>query len=309
MLQNLRVRAAAIPPPLAGFMMVVLASALFASMHNTIRFVTVSEGIHPFEAAFFRNLFGLLVFIPFLLRNGFGMFRTKRLGMHLGRAGLNTISMLSWFSALALMPVADATALSLMGPVFVALLAILFLGERVGPRRWLGIGLALVGGLIIIRPGFAEIGLGPALILFAAVIVSCSKLMAKVLSGTESAATIVALLTCLMVPTTLVPALFFWQTPGLEQLAMLALIGVFGTVGHLLFVQAYKMADISLVEPALFTRMIWAALIGFVLFSEFPDLWTWIGGAVIVVGTTYIARREAVRGVRKVPVAQAPVGD
>ena len=309
MLASLRARAATIPPPLAGFMMVVLASALFASMHNTIRFLTVSEGIHPFEAAFFRNLFGLLVFIPFLVRNGLRVFHTKRIGMHLGRAGLNTVSMLSWFSALALMPVADATALSLMGPVFVALLAIMFLGERVGPRRWLGIGLALAGGLIIIRPGFSEVGLGTGLILFAAIIVSSSKLMAKVLSGTESAATIVALLTFLMVPTTLVPALFFWQTPTLEQLAMLALIGVFGTTGHLLYVQAYKIADISLVEPALFTRMIWAALIGFVLFSEFPDVWTWIGGAVIVVGTTYIARREAVRGVKKVPVAEAPVGD
>ena len=309
MFRSLRARAAAIPPPLAGFMMVVLASALFASMHNTIRFVTVSEGLHPFEAAFFRNLFGLLVFIPFLVRQGLRVFYTKRIGMHLGRAGLNTVSMLCWFSALVLMPVADATALSLMGPVFVALLAIMFLGERVGPRRWLGIGLALAGGLIIIRPGFSEIGLGPGLILFAAILVSASKLMAKVLSGTESAATIVALLTCLMVPTTLVPALFFWQTPTLEQLALLALIGVFGTTGHLLYVQAYKIAEISLVEPALFTRMIWAALIGFVLFAEFPDLWTWVGGAVIVVGTTYIARREAVRGVKKVPVAAAPVGD
>ena len=240
MLRNLRAQAATIPPPLAGFMMIVLAAALFASLHNTIRFVTVSEGIHPFEAAFFRNLFGLVVFIPFLARHGMRVFHTERIGIHLGRAGLNTISMLSWFSALALMPVVDATALSLMGPVFVALLAIMILGERVGPRRWLGISLALAGGLIIIRPGFSEVGLGTGLILFSAIIVSSSKLMAKVLSGTESAATIVALLTFLMVPTTLVPALFFWQTPTLEQLGMLALIGVFGTVGHLLFVQAYN---------------------------------------------------------------------
>lgn len=309
MLQSARARVAAIPPPLAGFLLIVLASAFFATMHNTIRFVTAGEGVHPFEAAFFRNLFGVIVFIPWLLKNGFSGFRTKHFGMHLGRAGLNSMSMLSWFTALSLMPVADATALSLMGPVFVALLAIVFLGERVGPRRWLGISLAIVGGLIIIQPGFSEVGTGTWLILFSAIVVSCSKLMAKVLSDTESAATIVANLTFLMVPISLVPALFVWQTPTLEQLAFLALIGVFGTIGHLLFVQAYKLADISLVEPAIFTRMIWAALIGFLLFSEFPDLWTWIGGAVVVVGTTYIARREAVRGVKKVPVAAAPVGD
>ncbi len=309
MLDSVRARAAAMPPPLAGFLLIVLAAALFAAMHNTIRFVTVTEGIHPFEAAFFRNLLGLIVFIPFLYRHGWTIFRTQRLGMHLGRAGMNTLSMLSWFTALSLMPVADATALSLIGPVFVALLAILFLGERVGPRRWLGIGLAIAGGLIIIRPGFAEVGLGNGLILFSAVVISGSKLMAKVMTGTESAPTIVGLLTVLMVPTTLVPALFVWQTPNLEQLALLVLIGVLGTIGHLLFVQAYRLADISLVEPAIFTRMIWAALIGFVLFSEFPDLWTWIGGAVIVVGTTYIARREAVRGVKRAPSAATPVGD
>ena len=307
-LDSVRSRAAAIPPPLAGFLLIVLASAFFAAMHNAVRFVTVAEGLHPFEAVFFRNLFGVFVFLPWLVKHGLGGFRTKHIGLHLARAGINSVSMLSWFTALTLMPVADATSLSLMGPVFVALLAMMFLGERVGPRRWLGIGLAVAGGLIIIRPGFAEIGTGTWLILFSAVAVSSSKLMAKVLSGTESVATIVALLTFLMVPITLVPALFVWQTPTLEQLVFLALIGVLGTIGHLLFVQAYKLADISLVEPAIFTRMVWAALIGFVLFSEFPDLWTWVGGAVIVVGTTYIARREAIRGVKKIPPA-ASLGD
>ncbi len=309
MLQTVRARAAAIPPPFAGFLMVILAAALFAAMHNTVRFVAVSGDIHPFEAAFFRNLFGLCVFIPFLVRHGLGVFRTRRLGLHLGRAGMNSISMLSWFTVLSLMPVADATALSLIGPVFVALLAIMILGERVGPRRWFGIGLALAGGLIIIRPGFVEIGLGTWLILFSAVVVSGSKLIAKVLSGTESAVTIVAMLTVLTVPIILVPTLFVWQTPTLEQLGLLFLIGILGTTGHLLFVQAYKLADISLVEPAIFTRMIWAALIGLVLFSEFPDMWTWIGGAVIVVGTTYIARRETIRGAQKGLEAQTPVGD
>jgi len=309
MLKKLRARAAALPPPLAGFLMVILAAALFAAMHSIIRFVAVSGGIHPFEMAFFRNLFGLVVFAPFLIKHGFGIFRTQRLGLHLGRAGMNSISMLSWFTVLALMPVADATALSLIGPVFVSLLAILFLGERVGPRRWFGISLALAGGLIIIRPGFVEIGLGTWLILFSAIVVSGSKLIAKILSGTESAVTIVAMLTVLTVPITLVPTIFVWQVPTPEQLGLLLLIGILGTIGHLLFVQAYKLADISQVEPAIFTRMIWAALIGFVLFSEFPDMWTWIGGAVIVVGTTYIARREAVRGVKKDPVARTPVGD
>lgn len=308
-LHTLRARAAALPPPLAGFLLIIIVAALGAAMHTTVRFLATTEHIHPFEAAFFRNLAGLIVIFPFLVRHGPGIFRTRRLGMHLARASINTVSMLAWFSSLALLPVADATALSLMGPVFVALLAIAVLGERVGVRRWIGIGLALAGGLIILRPGFTEIGTGNALVLFATVLVSGSKLMAKVLSRTESAPTIVAILTVLMVPTTLVPALFVWQTPTWEQLGLLVLIGVLGTTGHLLFTQAYKLADISLVEPAFFTRMVWAALMGFFLFGEFPDLWVWLGGAVIVAGTSYIAHRAARRGAKKVPAAEAPVGE
>ena len=112
-----------------------------------------------------------------------------------------------------------------------------------------------------------------------------------------------------MLPITLVPAIFVWQTPNLYQLMFLALIGFFGVIGHLLFVQAYKLADISVVEPAIFTRMIWAALVGYFMFSEFPDIWTWIGGGIIVIGTTYIARREAIRGEERIPVSESRVGD
>ena len=114
--------------------------------------------------------------------------------------------MLSWFTALSLMPVADATAVSLIGPVFVALLAMFFLKEHVGPVRWLGIALAIIGGLIVVRPGFNEVSSGVWLVLFSAIAVSNSKIVAKILTRTEGAATIVAYLTLLMTPITLIPA-------------------------------------------------------------------------------------------------------
>ena len=282
----------AIPAGVRGVLLVVLASAFFATMHNAIRYVTQVENVHPFEVAFFRNFLGMLVFVPIFLRSGLGVLRTTKIHWHMGRSVLNSFSMLTWFTALSLMPVADATAVSLIGPVFVALLAMVFLKEHVGPVRWIGIGLAVIGGLIVVRPGFTEISSGVWLVLFSAVTVSNSKLMAKVLTRTDGPATIVAYITILMTPLTLIPALFVWQTPTLDQLGIMAVIGISGTVGHLLFVQAYKLADISLVEPAMFTRMVWAALIGFFVFSEFPEFWTWIGAGVIVVGTTLLARQE-----------------
>lgn len=305
--EALAARLALIPAPMQGVLLIVLAAAIFAGMHNVIRFVT-QTGMHPFEAAFFRNLMGLLVFIPVLMRTGPGILRTSKLHWHIGRASINAVAMLSWFMALSLMPVGDATAVSLVGPVFVAILAMLFLGETVGPRRWIGIAIAIAGSLIVIRPGFNDIGLGVWLVLLQAVCVSNSKLMAKVLSRSESPATIVGYLTFLMTLVTLVPALFVWQTPTWEQLGLLAIIGTCGTTGHLLFVQAYKIADLSLVEPMMFTRMVWAALFSLFIFSEFPDLWTWVGAAVIVVGTSYIARRESIRGKKAEPIADAPTG-
>jgi drug/metabolite transporter (DMT)-like permease len=119
--------------------------------------------------------------------------------------------------------------------------------------------------------------------------------MAKALARTDSTATIVAYLTFLMMAVTLVPALTVWQRPTLEHLAWLALVGACGTSGHLMFIRAYKLTDVSLVEPVMYTRLVWAALIGLVVFTEFPDVWTWVGAAVIVVGNTYMAQREAAR--------------
>lgn len=288
-----------IPASVRGILLIVIASAFFAAMHNTIRFMSVTEDIHPFELAFFRVVFGLLVFIPFFLRSGIGILRTHKFSWHFGRAFLNAASMLSWFTALSLMPVGDATAVSLVGPVFVAILAMIFLGEHVGPVRWFGIALAVIGGLIVVRPGFTEISSGVWLVLFSAFAVSFSKLIAKILTAHDSPTTIVAYMTLLMTPIMFVPAFFVWQTPTPYQLFFMALIGIFGTVGHLLFVQAYKLADMSLVEPAMFTRMVWAALISLVLFAEFPTPWTWAGAGVIVVGTTLLARQEARREPRR----------
>jgi len=283
-------RTHSIPPQVLGIILAVAASASFAAMHNTIRYVT-SE-IHPFEVAFFRNLFGVLFLVPWFGAVGVTTLRTRQIGTHVLRATVNAASMLAWFMALSLMPVADATSLALVGPIFVAAGAMWFLGEHVTRRRWLGIAIAIAGALVIIRPGVTVVGRGTWLVLCATLCVSTSKLIAKGLARTDSTAAIVAYLTFFMMPITLVPALFVWQWPSFGTLALLALIGTFGSTGHLLFIRAYKLADVSLVEPIMFTRMVWAALIGWLLFAEFPDSWTWAGAAVVVIGTTHLARRE-----------------
>ena len=278
-------------PAFCGIALIVIGSAFFASMHGAVRFVSAT--VHPFEIAFFRNLFGFLVFTPMLLRSGLMLLHTRRLGAHVGRGAINSFTMLAWFTALSLIPLADATALAMTGPLFVTMGAMVFLGETVRARRWIALGVGAAGTLVIIRPGFAEVSVGALLVLFTALSVSASKLIAKSLTRTDQTATIVAYLALTMMPITLVAALLVWRWPSLTELAWLAAIGVIGSCGHLCFVKAYTFADVSAVEPITFTRLIWAALIGYLAFAEFPDLWVWTGGGMIVAATSYIAHREA----------------
>ena len=271
-------------------LLMAVASAFLASMHGMVRFL--STDLHPFEIAFFRNLFGFLFFLPWLLRQGIVLLSTRRFGTHVLRATLNSASMLAWFMALSLIPLADATALSLTGPLYVMLGAMIFLGESVGRGRWFALFFGAAGALVIIRPGFQTVEFGVILAVLAPSAAAVAKLFAKSLTRTESPVTVAAYLALLMTPMTLIPALFVWQTPGWGELAALAVVGAFGSIGHLSFVKAYAIADISLVEPAVFTRMVWAALIGYLAFAEAPDNWTWAGAAMIVGAICYVAARE-----------------
>jgi drug/metabolite transporter (DMT)-like permease len=268
----------------------VAASACLACMHGTVRMV--SFGLHPFEIAFFRNLFGLMVYLPWLIRGGLIVLHTKRPGAHVIRGVFNSGSMLLWFTSLSMVPLAEATALSLTGPLFVTLGAMAFLGEKVGMGRWLAVLIGGSGALVIIRPGFEALNVGMLLAVGGTCLVAVSKLVAKSLTRTESAATVAFYVQLNMGIITGCFAIFVWQWPTWDQLLWLALIGALGGVGHFLFTKAYVIADVSFAEPIVFTRLIWAALFGFLVFTEVPDLFTWIGAALIVGATSYNASRE-----------------
>jgi len=277
-------------PTLTAVALMVTASGLLASMHGMVRFL--SFGLPPSEIAFFRNLFGFCVMIPFIAHYGSRLLRVRRFGLHTLRGALNAGSMLIWFNALALVPLAEATALSLTGPLFVALGAMVFLGENVRLWRWIALVVGACGALFIIRPGFETLNVGMLFAVFGTVLAAGSKILAKTLTRTEDPAIIAALVQLIMTPVTLAAALFVWQWPTLSQLAGLAVIGTLGGLGHLCFTKAYAIADLSFNEPIVFLRMVWATLFGLLVFGEFPGLWSWIGAALILGATTYIAQRE-----------------
>ena len=268
----------------------MLAAILLTSMGTIVRFV--SEELHPFQVAFCRNLFGLVMLTPLLLRFGLEPLKTKRIGYMAARGIFNALAMLAYFLALGLMPLSEISALTFTVPLFVALLAVLFLGERLGPRRIASLAIGFSGALIILRPGVAVIDIGAMYALFSAATWAVAIIIIKHLSRTDSSVTITIYGLFFLVIFTLLPAYFVWKWPTGEQYLWLITLAAAGTAGQLLFAQSMKNADATLVMPFDFTKLIWASLFGFLLFSEIPTIWTICGGAIIFASASYLTYRE-----------------
>ena len=283
--------------PVIGPAFMLLTAFLSASLSGGIRMATAD--IHPFEVAFLRNLFGFIVLAPFLLRQGLTPFRTRRLGLHVLRSALNVGSMLLFFSAVAVTPLAKVTSLTFLSPVFATLFAVSILHERVGAARWTAVGLGLLGALIIVRPGVEAIDPGTAMTVCAAMFWAVVLIIVKTLSRTDSPVTITYYSVTFLTLFSAVPAALVWTWPQGVQWGWLVFIGIAGTSAHLSLAQAFKFADASALLPLDFTKLIWVAAIGFLFFAEIPTIWTWIGGAVILGSTTFIAHRESRAARRK----------
>jgi drug/metabolite transporter (DMT)-like permease len=278
-------------PAIQACALMMVGTFMFAGMHAAIRHAT--QHMPPVEVAFFRNVFGLVVIAPLLVRYGPALFHTRRLGLHMLRAVLNVVSMLAFFIGLSMTPLARATALSFTAPLFTALLSALFLGEVFRWRRWSAIFAGFFGALVILRPGLQAFDMGSILVLASSLLWSMALIDIKVLGRTESSMTITAYVTVLMIPMTLVPAVLVWQTPMPQMWGWLIFIGVIGTLGQLIVTEAVKLADMTVLLPFDFLKLVWAALLGIMFFAEVPDFYTWIGAAIVFGSSLYIAWREA----------------
>ncbi len=288
--------------PVQGALYMTAAALGFSLMNVIIR--VVAEELDPLQIAFFRNFFAMTFMLPWLWRAGAEGLRTERLGLHLWRAALGLVAMICWFYSLSLLPLAEAVALNFTVPLFATVGAALVLGEIVRARRWSATIIGFLGVLIIVRPGFAEVTWPMALPILAAVVMAAATLLVKSLSETDSPAAIVLYMNLILTPLSLIPALFVWVWPSWSALGLLALLGCLAAMAHLCLTRSYTKADASAVMPFDYTRLPFVAALGFLLFGEVPDVWTWAGGAVIAAAAIYIAHREA-RVARERRVEQA----
>lgn len=277
-------------PVMRGVTMMCVSTVAFAVMHLSVRIA--SEELHPFQIAFFRNLFGLGFLVPVIIGSGWRQMQTKRIGLHAIRAVINIAAMLMFFTALSISPLAKVTALAFTAPIFAAVLSVLALGEVFRLRRWAAIAVSFVGMLVIIRPGYVELDLGALLVIGSAMLWAVVMTIVKFLSRTESSVAIVAWMGIFLSVFSLPPALYVWQAPTVWAWTWLVFIGFAGSIAQVTLSQALKETDQTAVMPFDFLRLIWAALLAFWFLGEIPDEWTFVGAAVIFSASLYIAQRE-----------------
>lgn len=277
-------------PMLRAALLMLLGSGAVAVQLSAIRIASAT--LHPFEIVLFRNLMGFLVIVPFLGGIGLHTLRIQR-PWHLLLSSVGMLAaMVLFFMSIAYMPLAEVMALSFTKPLFATLGAALLLGEVVRARRWIAVLVGFAGVLIVVRPGAETISPYAVMILLSAMIMAACALMIKYLTTTESATTIVFYQAVFMTGLAIPLALLHWRMPTLAELPVLVLIGGLGTVSWLCVTRAFALVDASVVMPLEFARLPLTALAGYLMFTEVPTVWTWLGGAVIFGSTAYITQRE-----------------
>lgn len=252
---------------------------------------TLGSPLHPIQVSFGRFLFAWLALVAVVaaLRPGF---TRPNWPTHVARVACGWTGVTLMFAAAAMIPLADATAISFLNPVFCMVLAIPLLGERIGPWRWGAAAIALIGALILIRPG-ATVEVGALLALAAALALGLELVFIKRLSGGERPLQILVFSNSIGVVIATLAVFWVWQPPTPAQWGGMAALGLTMAAAQFCFVNSMARADASFVTPFTYLTLVFAALYDAALFGVLPDTISVIGSAVIIMGAAILAWREA----------------
>ncbi|MHA1568204.1 MAG: DMT family transporter [Alphaproteobacteria bacterium] len=275
----------------AGILFILAAVMMTATMDMFAKFLVRDQSIPMIVWA--RYNFHLVLMLPLLARLGpRTVLTTRRPGLQIGRAVLLLVTTFLIFSSLKFIPLADMTTIVFAGPLIATGLSVPILGERVGPRRWLGVLIGFGGVLVVVRPGAGLLDWGAAMALAAALTYGLYQIATRAISRTDGTLTTLfyTALVGAIVTNVIVP--FYWHWPSPVEWAYLALTGGLGALGQFLFIRAYGHAPASTLAPYLYTQLIWSAGLGILAFGDFPDIWTFAGAAIIAGSGIYIWHRE-----------------
>ena len=252
------------------------------------------------DIAFYRSLVTVALILPFYFRRGMAKglmgLKTRRMKIYCLRGVFTYTALTTYVYAVAHMVLVDAVALNSTIPLFTALLAAVFLRERVGPLRWLVTAVGFVGVLVILRPGAIEISWAAVAALVSAFFYGATGITVKMVSATEPTWRIVFYTNALLAVIAAIPALVLWNPPSLQQAPIVFGVGLAATLAHFCLARAFSLADASFVAPFDFIRLVLITVAGYVLFDEVASVWTWIGAIIVFGSAIYLTRAEARRG-------------
>lgn len=277
--------------------LMLVAGLVSSMMHVGVRIV--SPELPTMVIVLLRALFSLLFTLPLVLASASVAWRTTRPGLQLARGMVGTLSISTWYYALAHLPLAEAGALSFTTALFVTAGARLWLREVVGPQRAVAVVVGFLGAAIVLKPGAGVISVAAIAALGSSALWAVSLLMAKELTKSDSSLTIAFYQPLLITPFALLGALPVWVMPSLRAWAILAGMGLIAAIGNWAYIHALKIADASLVMPVDYVRLLWMSTFGFFLFSEVPTLTTWIGAVLIVGAAVHITWHERRRAAKR----------
>ncbi len=281
----------------AGFSFVLM-TALVKSMGTSM---------DPIQAAFLRYVLGLVFLLPAMRAILSTRMTRRHITMFGVRGAVHAVGVMLWFFAMTQIPLAEVTAMNYLTPVYVTVGAALFLGEKLAARRIAAVVVALVGMAIILRPGFREVSAGHLAMLGTSLMLGGSYLLAKVMVEDIRPSVVVAQLS-IWVTIMLIPfAVAVWSPPSLRDIGVLFLVASFATAGHYFMTLALQAAPVAVTQPVTFLQLIWATLLGALVFHEQVDIWVVSGGTLILAAVSFITWREAVLNRREVtPPSIAP---
>ncbi|MFM7024494.1 MAG: DMT family transporter [Limnohabitans sp.] len=285
------------PAPARGMLWMVAGGLCFSMLNTLAR--ALSQQLDVYQAQFLRYLMGLLVMLPLLWRHGLQAYRPVNITGQFWRGGVHTLGLILWFTALPNIPLADMTAIGFTGPIFIMLGAAWFLGEPMRGDRWVAALIGFAGVLVVVLPKLTGQGGWYNLVMLAsAPVFAASFLITKALTRYEKPGVIVLWQALTVTVLSLPMALPHWQSPSAWQWLGFAVAGVLGSLGHYCLTRAFHTADISATQSLRFLDLVWASLLGWLVFGDVPSSSTWAGALVILLATVWIARRETHRSNR-----------
>jgi drug/metabolite transporter (DMT)-like permease len=280
-----------LPPNMQGALWLVSGGFIFTSNSAMIRLL--STEIESVQTAFFRAFFSVLLLAPMMLSGRVKPWESQRIQGHFWRTAMGTTSMVLGFYAVSMLPLADATALAFSQPLFSVVLAALVLREKVRWRRWSATVIGFIGVLVMVRPGSGSLQPGAAVALLNALASATSILLVRRLSDSEKP---LMILTQFAIFSTLLlagPAIWFWKWPSAWGWALAIGVSISATIGQYFWVQAFAVGEMSAVAPFDYLRLPFAVFVGWMIWSEMPVIWTYVGAAIVIASALYIAYRES----------------